>query len=209
KQTRVIEIILATVSAKVLLAGKILANSVLALGTVLLIATALILGLVAGGTGSMLTEQASALVAAGAPGAGVWEVVGPPLACFVVFFAAAFVLFCALMVGPAAMVSRLEDVGTVLMPSMLLCMGPYILVISFPENQTLINWLSFIPFSSGIAMPIRLIGGEVPWWQLATSFGILLVSTYLTILLAGRLYSGSILRTGARVKFMDAFKTQG
>ncbi|MDR2252281.1 MAG: ABC transporter permease [Bifidobacteriaceae bacterium] len=204
KQTRVIELLLSTMRARALLAGKILSNALLAFGTVALIALALVLGMWQGGAGKLLVggDVAQAL-----GGATLWDALAGPMAWFLVFFALAFVMFAALMVGSAATVSRLEDVSAVIMPTMFLIMIPYMLVMSLPENKALTAWLSFIPFSAPTAMPIRLIGGGVPWWQVAASLATLAVTTLIAILVGGRLYEGSILRTGARVRFADAFRS--
>ncbi|MDR3106931.1 MAG: ABC transporter permease [Bifidobacteriaceae bacterium] len=205
KQTRVIEILLATVPARVLLAGKILSNAVLAFVTVAGIVVALIAGLLVGGGWRQLAEGAEGLAAA-AGASGVWGMLGTALVWFLVFFVVAFVLFSALMVGSAATVSRPEEVSSVLSPTMILAMVPYFLVIFFNDNRTVVDWLSYIPFSSPVAMPLRLITDRVAWWEPVVALILLAVTAVAAIWLGGKLYENSILRTGARVKFKDAFK---
>ncbi|MDR0627851.1 MAG: ABC transporter permease, partial [Bifidobacteriaceae bacterium] len=204
KQTRVIEILLATVPARTLLAGKILSNAILAFATVAAMVVAFGLGLVVGGGWSALVDSM------GLPGVADVDplgLLGGSLAWFLVFFVVAFVMFSALMVGSAATVSRLEEVGSVLSPTMIVVMVPYFLVIFFNDNKTVIEWLSYIPFSSPIAMPLRLIAGTAAWWEPVLALVILLLTTVGAIWLGGKLYENSILRTGARVKFGEALKT--
>ncbi|MDR1186193.1 MAG: ABC transporter permease [Bifidobacteriaceae bacterium] len=206
KQTRVIEILLATVPARVLLAGKILSNAVLAFATVVAMAVALVAGLMLGGTWKTLADGASALNEAS--GGDLLGMLTGSLAWFLVFFLVAFVLFSSLMVGSAATVSRLEEVSSVLTPTMLLVMIPYFLILGFQDNNTVVTWLSYIPFSSPTAMPLRVITGVAAWWEPLVALAILVATSWLAILLGGRLYENSILRTGARIKFKDAFATQ-
>jgi ABC-2 type transport system permease protein len=56
-------------------------------------------------------------------------------------------------------------------------------------------------------MPLRIAGGDAAQWEIALSIGIMLVSTVAVVLLAARLYEGAILRTGARVKLGDAWRS--
>ncbi|MDR2379038.1 MAG: ABC transporter permease [Bifidobacteriaceae bacterium] len=204
KQTRVIELLLATVPARVLLAGKIASNAVLAFATVAAMSLALVLGLALGGTWDVLAGGDLGL--ADLVGDNLARVLGGSLGWFLAFFAVAFVMFSSLMVGCAAMVSRLEEVGSVLVPVTMLIMVPYFLVVAFGSNAEVMAWLSYIPFSSPTAMTLRLITGEAAWWQPVVALAILAATTWLAIILAGKLYENSILRTGARVKFLSALR---
>jgi ABC-2 type transport system permease protein len=206
KQTRVIEILLATVPARVLLAGKVLSNAILAFATVVALAVAAVAGLILGGGWRALGSTAEGLAAA--TGVSVRSMLGPAVIWFLIFFAVAFVLFSTLMVGSAATVSRLEEVSSVLTPTMILLMVPYFLVIAMHDNQAALGWLSYIPFSSPIAMPLRLIGGTALWWQPPVALALLILASWGAVWLGGKLYENSILRTGARIKFKDAFKAE-
>jgi ABC-2 type transport system permease protein len=94
----------------------------------------------------------------------------------------------------------------VLTPTITVLAIPYILVVVFPQNTVLIRWLSYIPVSAPTAMPLRVLVGDTAWWEPPVAAGILVVTTYLMILLAARIYTNSILRTGARTKWVAAFK---
>ena len=190
KQTRVVEILLTAVPARSLMAGKVLGNAVLALAQVAGMLLALLLGLTATGwTGSL------SLVS----GSMVW---------FLVLFIVGFVLFSSLLAGSAALVSRIEDISAVIFPVLLLAMVPYMLVVYSSESQGLQRALSFVPFSSPMAMPARLLTGTVAWWEPLVALVILLVTTYGAIWLGGKLYENSLLRTGARVKWSEALRAK-
>ncbi|MBK0421861.1 ABC transporter permease [Leucobacter sp. CSA2] len=188
KQTRIVEILLATVSAPTLLAGKILGNSILAFAQVALIATLASVGMLATGQDLLMGELGGALI---------W---------FAILFAFGFVLLAALYAALASLVSRQEDIGSVTSPVLMLVMFPYIGVILFNDNPQMLAIMSYIPFSAPVGMPMRLYLGTAEWWEPILSLGILAVSIAVVLWIGSRIYSNSILRTGARVKLADAIK---
>ncbi|WP_369816496.1 ABC transporter permease [Agromyces sp. Root81] len=188
KQTRVVEILLSTVSARALLTGKVIGNSVLAFGQILAIAVLAILGL-------MLTGQRVLLGGLGS--SVVW---------FIVFFAIGFVMLAALFAASAALVSRAEDIGTVTTPVTMLVMIPYFLVIFFNDNPTVLAIMSYVPFSAPIGMPMRVFLGSAEWWEPFVSLAILLATAALAVVIGERIYRNSLLKTGARVPWGEALK---
>ncbi|MEB4614765.1 ABC transporter permease, partial [Leucobacter sp. M11] len=186
KQTRIVEILMAAVPVRQLLAGKILGNSILAIGQVIIILVIAAVGLLATGQDLVLGELGESLV---------W---------FGVFFALGFVLLASLFATAASLVSRQEDVGSVTSPLMMLIMVPYVLVIAFNDNDLVMTIMSYVPFSAPVGMPMRLFMGTADWWEPLVSLVILVVSTVLVILLGAKIYSNSILRTGARVSLKEA-----
>ncbi|MFB2599019.1 ABC transporter permease [Herbiconiux sp. P17] len=188
KQTRVVEILLSTITARELMAGKVLGNSILAFGQIAVIAVISALGLT-------ITGQ-SALLGA----------LSPAIAWFIVFFVFGFVLLAALYAATAALVSRQEDVGSVTSPVTMLVMIPYFLVIFFNSNETVMAIMSYVPFSAPVGMPLRLFLGDAEWWEPLVSLAILALTTVVVIAIGSRIYANSLLRTGARVKLRDALK---
>jgi ABC-2 type transport system permease protein len=188
KQTRVVEILLSTVSARALLTGKVIGNSIMAFAQIIAIAVLAVLGLI-------LTGQR---VLIGGLGASViW---------FIVFFAIGFVMLAALFAATSAMVSRAEDIGSVTTPVTMLVMIPYFLVIFFNDNPTVLAIMSYVPFSAPVGMPMRVFLGEAQWWEPILSLLILLATTALAVSIGERIYRNSLLRTGARVKLADALR---
>ncbi|WP_150307565.1 ABC transporter permease [Planctomonas psychrotolerans] len=188
KQTRVVEILMSTISVRTLLAGKVIGNSLLAFGQIALIAIIASVGL-------LVTEQTALLA-----------LVGPAVLWFVVFFLFGFVLLASLFAATASLVSRQEDVGSVTSPVTMLVMIPYFLVIFFNDNPTVLAIMSYVPFSAPVGMPMRLFLGTAEWWEPVLSLGVLLASTAVVIVLGSRIYSNSLLRMGTRVKLMDALR---
>lgn len=188
KQSRVVEILLTAVPSRALLAGKILGNSALAFGQTAGLAAMAVVGLVVTGQDDVL------------------DMLGAPLVWFVGFFLVGFVLLAAMYAASAALVSRVEDVGTVLTPSMMFTMIPYFGVIFFNDNAVVLNVLSYVPFSAPVAMPVRLFLGDAMWWEPLIALALLLVTTVGVIAVGAKIYERSLLRTGPRVKLGEVLR---
>ena len=188
KQSRVVEILLSAVPSRALLAGKILGNSVLAFGQTAAMAGMAVVGLLVTGQDEVL------------------EMLGSPLVWFVGFFLIGFVLLAAMYAASASLVSRVEDVNTVLTPSMMLTMIPYFGVIFFNDNEVVLNVLSYVPFSAPVAMPMRLFLGDATWWEPLIALALLVVTTVGVIAVGAKIYERSLLRTGARVKLGEVLR---
>lgn len=188
KQTRVVEILLAAVPVRVLLAGKILGNSILAFAQIAIMAA------LAGG-GLLFTGQLSLLAEA-----------GPSILWFIAFFVVGFVLLAALFAAAASLVSRQEDVASVTSPVTMLVMIPYFLVIFFNGDPVVLGVMSYVPFSAPIGMPARIFLGTAQWWEPLIALGLLLVTVVVVVVLASRIYSNALLRTGSRVRLTEALR---
>ncbi len=186
KQSRIVEILLSTVPPRALLAGKILGNTVLAVGQIAAIGAVAVIGLVVTGQDDVLS------------------MVGAPVAWFVLFFLVGFVLLAAMFASAASLVSRIEDTGSVLTPVIMLVMIPYFGVILFNDNDTVLTVMSYVPFSAAVGMPVRLFLGEAAWWEPLLSLAVLVVSAAVVTAIGARIYERSVLRTGRRVKLSEA-----
>ena len=124
---------------------------------------------------------------------------------FAVLFVVGFMLFAALYAGVASTVSRPEDVPSATSVLTFVAMVPYLLVIMFNTNQTVLTWLSYIPISSPVAMPLRLFAGTAAWWEPLLALLVLVATTALFLWLGARIYENTVLRSG-RVKLKDALK---
>lgn len=188
KQTRVVEILISAIPVRVLLAGKVLGNTILAMAQIVLLAAVAMIGLAVTGQTGML------------------DALGAPIAWFAIFFLFGFVLLAALFAAAAAMVSRQEDIGATTTPITMLVMAPYFLVIFFNDNPVVLTIMSYVPFSAPVGMPLRMYIGDAQWWEPVLSLLILLGSCVFAIGVAARIYRNSLLRMGARVKLAEALK---
>ena len=188
KQSRIVEILLSAIPSRALLAGKILGNSTLAVGQAVLYGVAAAIAmLIIGQTGLL-----AALTA--------------PMLWFVLFFIPGFVLVASLFAASASLVSRQEDAGSVMMPTMMLVMAPYFLVLFFSDNPLAMTIMSYVPFSAPVAMPLRLFFGEAAWFEPWLSLAVLVATTVAVIAVAARIYRRSLLHTGQRMKLGAALR---
>jgi ABC-2 type transport system permease protein len=191
KQTRIVEILLATIPARALLAGKVIGNSLLAFAQIALVALIVI------GTGA--ATGSSVLL----------DGLGIPLLWFVALFTIGFVMIAALYAAAASLISRAEDLGSATSPIMMLVMIPYVLVIVFNNNPAVLAVMSYVPFSAPVAVPMREFLGTAAWWEPVVSLVILALATVLALRIAALIYDRSLLRTGTRVKLADVLRSEG
>lgn len=188
KATRVVEILLATLSPRTIMAGKVLGASALALVQVAgMMGPLLVIGFVVGVVGMI-----PALL--------------PAISWYLLFLIAGFLLVSSLYAGVAATVSRQEEVGAATAPLMVLTMPGYILSFFAGSNETLMTVISYVPFTSPVAMPSRIGMGQAEWWEPFLSFALLVLTTIGCIALGARIYENSILRTGQRVRVIEALR---
>ncbi|AIV40811.1 ABC transporter permease [Curtobacterium sp. MR_MD2014] len=188
KSTRVVEILMAAIPARALLAGKVLGSSIMAFAQIIAIA-------IAGAVALAVTGQDN-----------LFTLLGPSVLWFVGFFAVGFVLIAALFAASAVLVSRQEDVGSVTMPVMLLVMIPYILIVSAADNETIVGIMSYVPFSAPIGMPMRIFLGTAEWWEPILSLLLVAASVVVVVAVGARVYENALLRTGGRVKLTEAIR---
>jgi ABC-2 type transport system permease protein len=193
KTSRVVEILLATVRPWQLMIGK-----VIGLGTVGLIQVAIIAasGVIAGTATGVLHLHAGSAV-----GTIVW---------LVVWFLLGYTAYAFAFAAVASLVSRQEEVASAVTPVMMLLIVGYVIGISILPSQPdsgLVAVLSLIPVFAPTLMPVRLALGVVPAWQAALSVAGMVVIIPLLLWLAARIYRNAVLRSGARVKLRDAWRS--
>ena len=182
KASRVVEVLLATIRPKDLLAGKIVGLGVLGFGQMLVIAGA---GLVAAAaTGALDVDCDILLAAALAVG---WFVLG-------------YAFYAGLFACAGALVPRQEELQSSMTPLTMLILVSFFLAFAVLDNPdgTLAHVTSFIPFCAPMTMPPRIALGEASALEIVSAFAITAASAALLIPLAGRIYSGAVLRTGSR-----------
>jgi ABC-2 type transport system permease protein len=190
KSSRVVEILLSTIHARQLLAGKIAGIGTLGLLQLLFI---LVYGIVlATVTGALEVPVHAIGTAALAMG---WFVLG-------------FAFYASLFAAAGALVARVEELQNAIVPLNLLILASFIISIGAVDDpdSTLSVVASILPISSSLAMPVRIAQGSATPVQIVAALVLLIGSTALLIPLAGRVYAGAVLQTGGRVKLRDAWR---
>jgi len=192
KASRVVELLLATMKPWQLLAGKILGLGVLGLAQIVVIA-------VVGVAGAIAFDVVDI------PG----DLIGTAVS-VVLWFVLAYAFYAAIFAVAASLVSRQEDLGTVLMPTTLVLVAAFVVGIQASANPdgTLATVTSLVPGLSPLVMPVRQAAGEVAAWEVGLAVLLMLVAIALTVRLGGRIYAGALLRTGGKLKMREALKAE-
>ncbi|ORM32566.1 ABC transporter permease [Williamsia sp. 1135] len=190
KTSRVVELLLATIKPLHLLWGKILGIGLMAFAQVVLL----------GGT-ALITALATGLL-------DVPSTAGSMFAAVIVWFILGFLFFATLYAATGAVVSRQEELGSSSAPLTILAMAVIYAAI-FGINaldSTLMQTLAWIPPFSASIMPMRIATGDASIFQVIATIVLMIIACAIATWLAARIYQRNILRTGARVKWMEAIK---
>ena len=191
KSSRVLEVLLGSVSPMQLMAGKIIGVGAVGLTQIFLwTAAGLLLGNV--------ERAASRHVLGGVLQAA--SVATPVLVLFPVFFLLGYATYASLYAAIGAMVNSDEEASHFQFPvtlPLLACMVFATAIVGDP-NSRLAFWLSLFPLTSPIVMFVRVSVSMPPSWQLALSIGVSLLSLYGLVWLSSRIYRVGILMYGKR-----------
>jgi ABC-2 type transport system permease protein len=190
KASRVVEILLSTIRARQLLAGKILGIGALGLLQLAAIATySIVLATLTGALDFPAHALGTAALAIG-------------------WFALGFAFYASLFAVAGSLVSRMEELQNVIVPLNLVILVSFFLSLGATSDpsSTLSLIVSIVPFSSALAMPVRISLGAATSLQVVAALVLSIGSTALLIPLAGRVYSGAVLRTGSKVKLREAWR---
>ncbi|GAB7041727.1 ABC transporter permease [Catenuloplanes niger JCM 9533] len=195
KQTRIVEILVSSVPPRVMLAGKVLAGTILAFGQIALLALVSIGGMrLSGGEASN--------------GVSLLNLLAPAIGWFLPFFVVGFVLLAAMWAVTGALVSRQEDINSVSTPVQLAVMLPFFGVIFLSGNPLAMTIMSYVPFSAPIAMPVRLFTEDAAVWEPFVALALLVLAAAAMLVAAARLYEGSLLRTNGKTSLGTAWRSR-
>jgi ABC-2 type transport system permease protein len=138
--------------------------------------------------------------------AGALGTIGIVLAWFVLGYA----FYASLFAVAGAVVSRQEELQNSTTPLTLVLVASFFVAITsaFGNSTTsLARVCTYLPPTAPLIVPLRIASGDIAPWQVGLTLAIMLASTVLVVLLASRVYAGAILRTGARVKLVDAWRS--
>ena len=189
KSSRVVEVLLASIPPRSLLAGKIAGIGLL--GLLQLLLTAVVgLGL----------ASASGAIDLDAADAGVLAVV-------LVWFLLGYLLWASLYAMAGAIVSRQEDLQSSTTVLTLVLVVSYL--VAFPAlddpESTIAVVASLVPLSSPIIMPVRVTVDAASTVEIVASLGLLVAGIALLAPLGARIYENAVLRMGKPLKLREAW----
>jgi ABC-2 type transport system permease protein len=190
KSSRVIEVLMAAVPPRALLAGKIFGIGML--GLLQLALTAFVGLAVASASGALELRSADIGI----------------LAVVLLWFVLGYVFYSTIYAISGVIVSRQEDLQSSSTPVTMVLVAGYLVAFPVLEDpgSSLAVISSFVPFTSPIVMPVRVAVGEASAAEIAASLGVLVLAIALLIPLAARIYEGSVLRMGKPMKVGEALR---
>ncbi|MFD0941829.1 ABC transporter permease [Pedobacter boryungensis] len=230
KTSRIIEVMISSVKPFQLMMGKIIGIALVGLTQFILwivltltISTVAVTVLVdkadvkkiaaSAQNGSQITTGTPAVSAAHGPMMDIQKSLagldfGKIVSVFIFFFIGGYLFYSALYAAIGSAVDSETETQQFMMPVMMPLLLGYALSLSVVTNDPYGNiafWLSMIPFTSPIAMVVRLPYG-VPNWELALSMVILVAGFIGTVWIASRIYRVGILMYGKKTTFKEMFK---
>ena len=214
KSSRVMEIVLNAASPFELLAGKVVGVGSLGLTQyVAAIIPAVIALLLQDRIAALLLGETAAAAAPSASG-----LTPSILAAFAVLFVLGFLLYAVLYAAAGSLVSRMEDINSVVAPMTLVGMAGYLIAVYtssglIPADAGWVVVLSYVPFVSPYLMLSRFATGLAGPLDLALASGLLVVAIVVCLWVAARIYAAGVLTYGqkpsARALFTAAFAHRG
>jgi ABC-2 type transport system permease protein len=187
KSSRILEVLLSSVTAKQLLAGKIIGVGAVGLTQVTIwLAIAAAFSLVG------LSSAGSMLANVHIPVIGV--------VAFGVYFILGYFLYSTMYAALGSMVNSDQEAQQVQWPAMLPIIFSIVMatpVLQHPNSQ-LAFWTSMVPFFTPILMFVRIMAETPPMWQILLSIVLMLLTTWGLLGLSSRIYRVGILMYGKR-----------
>jgi ABC-2 type transport system permease protein len=191
KQSRVVEVVLATVEARDLLIGKVIGIGLLGLGQLVVM---VVVGL---GLGIGLGRFTLPATTAGS------------IVQLLLWFVLGYALYSTALGALGALASRIEEASNAATPVTFVAMGAYFfaLIVVLDDPGGLPARIgSFIPPVAPMVVPLRAALGAVEPWEVVVAAAITIAAIWGMFVLGGRIYSGAVLRTGGRIKLQDAWR---
>jgi ABC-2 type transport system permease protein len=190
KASRVVEVLLARIPARALLAGKIAGIGLLGLAQIAVTALAALAAVTIAGSVEVPAIRASVLAWAVA-----WFVLG-------------YALYATVYGALGSLGSRAEDAQAVAGPVMVVLPVAYFasfFMIAQPAS-TAARMISYFPLTAPMAMPGRIAMGAAAWWEPVLAAVLTIAAIIGLILLAGRIYTAAILHGGPRLSLRAAWR---
>lgn len=190
KASRVVELILSAISTRALLAGKILGIGLLGFCQLVLVAA---FGLALGDATGMLDFTADLMI---------------PVGYVMVWFVLGYAFYSSVFAASAARVSRQEELQNVIGPASTGIMVSFFasFYVNAHPDAVISRVLSTVPPFSALCAPVRMARGEAPLWETGLALALMLAAIVALVVIGARIYEGAILRMGAKISLLDAWR---
>ncbi len=190
KASRVVEILLAAIAPRELLAGKVIGLGLVGLAQLLLV--------VAVGAGLAL---ASGTVEVESSALGTIAVV-------LLWFPLGYALYASMYAAAGALVSRQEDLQSSSGPLTLIVIAAYLVSFQAIDDPAggLARIAGLVPFTAPLVQPVRLVTGEGSLGSALAAVAIIALTTLVIVRVAATIYERAVLRTGKPVRLREALR---
>ncbi|MBU0278779.1 MULTISPECIES: ABC transporter permease [unclassified Gemella] len=200
KTNRAMELLVVTVKPTILIVGKVLAFSCIAVTQILLMCVSLLAGLK---LNLPNYSEATKILVSNLDYSLIWV--------WVLFSLTGLVMFMFLFSAFASLVSRIEEVNTVMIfPTMIFIFAFFLNLFTMNDagNGKFVEILSYIPLTSYFSMVTRYALAEVSMIELFASYAILLATTFLIALICIKVYRNATLRYGKKLSFWKVVRNK-
>ncbi len=194
KQSRVVEVVLSTVPPRDLLIGKV------------------------GGIGLLGILQLIVMVGVGV-GVGVAlhrftlpTTTPSAIAMLLLWFVLGYAFYATALAVLGALASRMEEASNASSPVSFLAVAAYLFALFVALNNpsgAAATIATFLPPVAPMVVPLRAALGAIEPWEVVLSVIIMLIAIWALFVAGGRIYSGAVLQTGARMRLRDAWRASG
>lgn len=198
KSSRIMEILITSVSPMSQMFGKVIGMFLLGLAQIVTFGVVLVVNL-------MLPHNIDTFASLDLN----LSAIDPMLLVFgIVFYIFGYFLYAVIYAAVGSIVSRTEDLGQAIMPITMLSLAAfYIAIFSLAApNSTLMKVSAYIPFFSPTSMIVRIGLGNPPMWEILASLAILIVSIFVLGWLSAKIYRTGVLMYGKRPSFKELAK---
>lgn len=190
KSSRVVEVLLARIPARSLLAGKIAGIGLLGLAQVVVTGVVALVAI-------QLTDLTDIPAARGSV-----------IAWAVVWFILGYALIATAFGALGSLASRAEDASSLTTPLIVVLIAGYF--VSFAAIGSPDTWwarlASWFPATAPFAMPNRIAMGATTWWDPYLAVVLTMLAIAGLVALGGRIYAHAVLHTGGVLRLVEAWR---
>lgn len=221
KTNRIVEIIVSSVKPIQLMLGKIIGTSLagitqfliwVVLAGILLVVFTLVFGLDLSQLQAPSQQQAMQSISDNEVRQMILDISRLPMlkliGYFIVYFLGGYFLYSSIYAAIGAAVDNETDTQQFMLPVIIpLMLAIYVGFFAVMENPhgTIATVFSMVPLTSPVVMLMRIPFG-VPWWEIAISILILILTIMATVWLAAKIYRVGILMYGKKPTYKELYK---
>ena len=194
KSTKIVDVLLTSVSPTQLLSGKILG---IGSAGILQFAVWVVIAV-------MVTSNADGLSVG-----SLSDVLTPQLFIFAfLYFILGFITVISIYAAFGSMAETQQHYNQLVSGVSIFLSMPFIVImpVAMSPESTFSIIMSMVPIFSTSLMPVRIVAGDAPAWQIILSFVLLIGTGYLILKASARIYRNAIMQQGKELKMKDIFK---